>query len=114
DAQTDDQVSLNHLLQDGQAGEEVSLNHLLPEEQTAVDGGSHEQPVFTSPGAVPEAFRTEIPTRVDRFPATPSQAMGLDPNAGPMSSAAALAVDSGASPAAHVAALDSPALEGEW
>ncbi|MEG2447171.1 MAG: hypothetical protein RSB22_14135, partial [Acinetobacter sp.] len=33
---------------------------------------------------------------------TPSQQMGIDPNAGPMSSAAALAVDSGASPVAQL------------
>ncbi|MDG9927396.1 MULTISPECIES: PLxRFG domain-containing protein [unclassified Pseudomonas] len=49
------------------------------------------------PPAVLEQFRLERPFPASRAEAVPlSQQMGLDPSAGPMSSAAALAVDSGA------------------
>ncbi|MDH1477724.1 hypothetical protein N5F13_24880, partial [Comamonas thiooxydans] len=84
----------------------------------------------TLPGAAPEAQGNEIDFTRD-FPApewgtelgaagqqpaakaapelTPSQAMGLDPNAGALSKAAAMAVDSGASPVLQPQAV--PVLE---
>lgn len=49
-------------------------------------------PEWTSPGPVPEPYRTE--TLVEPQP-LPSEQMGLDPAAGPMSEAATIAVDSG-------------------
>ncbi|MFV3093384.1 hypothetical protein ACNJYG_23260, partial [Pseudomonas sp. GW6] len=45
-----------------------------------------------APPQVPQQYRTERP-----YPAKPSEQMGLDPSAGPLSDAAATAVDSGAS-----------------
>ena len=45
-----------------------------------------------TPPQVPPQYRTERP-----YPAKPSEQMGLDPSAGPLSDAAATAVDSGAS-----------------
>lgn len=81
------------------AAPEADLTDAEPQAEPAFgDAVEPESPVIVppvsgmAPPQVPQQYRTERP-----FPARPSEQMGLDPAAGPMSAAAALAVDSGAS-----------------
>lgn len=61
-----------------------------------------------APPQVPQQYRTERP-----YPAKPSEQMGLDPSAGPLSDAAATAVDSGASAQLAQQAAEQQAAEQE-
>ncbi len=94
--------------QDTKYGNEVDFQQTLASDSWTMNDEAEEQRAnygntvnYEHPNINTKMQTSAIPDFVFPSSQTPSERMGINPNDGPMSSAAALAVDTGASPVAH-------------